>query len=115
MQELILDKGLGNLAAISPPSRKPGLQGHSGSCLRLTFSEQVGRDDHRPYPTRPLFATEPPVEGLWQHLKKTGLANRPTLWMEELMERACRYIQSLSPVERLRKAGVLSDNFGLST
>jgi transposase len=56
-----------------------------------------------------------PVEGIWRHLKGTGLANRPTLWMEELMERACRYIQSLSPVELLRKAGVLSGNFWLIT
>jgi hypothetical protein len=56
-----------------------------------------------------------PVEGLWRHLKGTGLANRPTLWMGELMERACGYIQYLSPVERLRKAGVLSGNFWLAT
>ena len=56
-----------------------------------------------------------PVEGLWRQLKGKALANRPTLWMEELMERACRYIQSLSPVERLRKAGVLSENFWLTT
>jgi hypothetical protein len=32
-----------------------------------------------------------------------------------LMERACQYIQSLSPVERLRKAGILSGNFWLPT
>ncbi len=56
-----------------------------------------------------------PVEGLWRHLKGKALANRPTLWMEELMERACGYIQSLAPVERLRKAGVLSGNFWLAT
>ncbi len=56
-----------------------------------------------------------PVEGLWRHLKGKALANRPTLWMEELMERACQYIQSLSPVERLRKAGILSGNFWLPT
>jgi hypothetical protein len=31
------------------------------------------------------------------------------------MERACQYIQSLSPVERLRKAGILSGNFWLPT
>ncbi len=31
------------------------------------------------------------------------------------MERACRYSQSLAPVERLRKAGVLSGNFWLAT
>ena len=52
-----------------------------------------------------------PVEGIWRHLKGTALANRPTLWMEGLMERACGYIQSLSPRERLRKAGILSGNF----
>jgi hypothetical protein len=53
--------------------------------------------------------------GIWRHLKGKALANRPTLWMEELMERACGYIQSLSPAERLRKAGVLSGNFWLAT
>ncbi len=56
-----------------------------------------------------------PVEGIWRQLKGRGLANRPTLWMEELMERACRYIHSLSPGERLRKSGVLSGNFWLAT
>jgi hypothetical protein len=56
-----------------------------------------------------------PVEGIWRYLKGKVLANRPTLWMEELMERAFRYIQSLSPVERLQKAGVLSENFWLAT
>jgi DDE superfamily endonuclease len=55
-----------------------------------------------------------PMAGLWRQLKGKALANRPTLWMEELMERAYGYIQSLSPVERLRKAGVLSGNFWLS-
>jgi hypothetical protein len=56
-----------------------------------------------------------PVEGLCRHLKGKALADRPTLWMEELMERACRYSQSLAPVERLWKAGVLSGNFWLAT
>lgn len=55
-----------------------------------------------------------PVEGIWRNLKGKALANRPILWMEELMERACGYIQSLSPVERLRKAGVLSGNLWLA-
>jgi hypothetical protein len=31
----------GNLEAIGPSSRRPGLQGHSGGCLRVTFSEQL--------------------------------------------------------------------------
>jgi transposase len=56
-----------------------------------------------------------PVEGIRRHLKGTGLANRPTLGMEKLMDRALGYIRSLSPVERLRKAGVLSGNFWLAT
>jgi hypothetical protein len=56
-----------------------------------------------------------PVEGIWRHLKGKALANRPTLWMEELMEHACGYIQSLSPAERLWKAGVLSGNLWLAT
>ena len=53
--------------------------------------------------------------GLWRQLKGKALGNRPTLWMEELMEHACRYIQSLFRVEHLRKAGVLSENFWLTT
>ena len=56
-----------------------------------------------------------PVEGLWRHLQGKAWANRPTLWMEELMERAGQYIQSLTPLERLQKAGVLSGNFWLAT
>jgi hypothetical protein len=32
-----------------------------------------------------------------------------------LLDRAIGYTQSLSPVERLRKAGVLSGNFWLAT
>jgi DDE superfamily endonuclease len=39
-----------------------------------------------------------PVESIWRHLKGTALANRPTLWMEELMQRASGYIQSFSPL-----------------
>jgi hypothetical protein len=29
-----------------------------------------------------------PLEGLWRHLNGKALANRPTLWMEELMNQS---------------------------
>jgi hypothetical protein len=54
------------------------------------------------------------LEGLWRHLGD-GLANQATLWIEEFMGRTFRYIESLSPLERLGKAGVLSGNFWLAT
>jgi transposase len=56
-----------------------------------------------------------PLEGFWRHLKGDGLANEATLWSEEYMGRAFRYIESLSPLELLGKAGVLSGNFWLAT
>lgn len=54
-----------------------------------------------------------PVDHLWRHVKQDVLANEPAPDLDVSMERACRYILSLTSEQRLRKAGVLSDTFWL--
>lgn len=54
-----------------------------------------------------------PLEGLWRCGKKEVLANAPTLSMDASLAELCEWILSLSPRERLRKAGVLSGRFWL--
>ncbi len=54
------------------------------------------------------------MDHLWRHTTRDGLANRPTITMDQSAEAACQYIQYLSPCQRLRKAGVLSGNFWLA-
>jgi len=54
-----------------------------------------------------------PVDHLWRHLKQEVLANEPTPDLDTSLARAWEYILNLTPKERLRKAGVLSDNFWL--
>lgn len=54
------------------------------------------------------------MDHLWRHTTRYGLANRPTLSIDQSAETACHYIQHLSPQQRLRKAGVLSGNFWLA-
>jgi transposase len=56
-----------------------------------------------------------PLEGLWRVVKNAVLANEATPDMDESLARACEYIMSLSPKERLQKAGTLSGNFWLNT
>jgi len=56
-----------------------------------------------------------PLEGLWRVAKNVVLANEATPNMDASLARACVYIMSLSPKERLQKAGVLSGNFWLNT
>jgi hypothetical protein len=53
------------------------------------------------------------MDHLWKHTKGTVLADRPTETIERSAQDACDYILSLSPQERLGKAGVLSGNFWL--
>jgi transposase len=53
-----------------------------------------------------------PVDHLWRHVKAL-LANEPSPKVVEAVERAASYLLKLSPMERLRKAGVLSPNFWL--
>lgn len=54
-----------------------------------------------------------PVDHLWRHVKQDVLANEAMPDVEASMARACAYIMSLTPKERLCKAGVLSGNFWL--
>ncbi len=54
------------------------------------------------------------MDHLWRHTTRDGLANRPTITMDQSAQAACQYIQYLSPCQRLRKAGVMSDNFWLA-
>ena len=54
------------------------------------------------------------MDQLWRHTKGEALASRPTQSIDASADGACDYILSLSPHERLRKAGVLSGNFWLA-
>jgi len=54
-----------------------------------------------------------PVDHLWRHVKQEVLANEAVPDVEVSLARAGEYLMSLTPKERLRKAGVLSGNFWL--
>ena len=53
------------------------------------------------------------MDHLWRHVKQDVLSNRPTRSINTSAEVACQYLLSLSPQQRLNKAGVLSGNFWL--
>ena len=53
------------------------------------------------------------VDHLWRHVKQDVLANEAMPDVEASLAHACEYIMSLTPKERLCKAGVLSGNFWL--
>ena len=55
------------------------------------------------------------MDHLWRHVKGHALANRTTASIDESADRVCQDILTMSPRERLRKAGVLSGNFWLTT
>lgn len=55
-----------------------------------------------------------PMEDLWRYLKNEVIANEPTPNLEATIKIACAHLRSLSSRERLRKAGILSENFWLS-
>jgi transposase len=55
------------------------------------------------------------MDHLWRHVKGRGLADRPTQSIDASADSACRYLLAMSRQERLRKAGVLSGNFWLTT
>lgn len=55
------------------------------------------------------------MDHLWRWVKGRGLANRPTLTIDDSADKACEYLFNLSPHERLRKAGILSGNFWLTS
>jgi len=54
-----------------------------------------------------------PMDHLWRHVKGEVLANEPTPNVAASAQRAREYILNLTPSQRLRKAGVLSERFWL--
>lgn len=54
------------------------------------------------------------IDHLWRHVKGDVVANEPTPNVDETVRRAQRYVRSLTPKERLQKAGVLSADFWLA-
>jgi transposase len=54
-----------------------------------------------------------PLEHLWRHGKAVVCANQQYPTLEEQVDQFIDYLQSLTPTQRLHKAGVLSGNFWL--
>lgn len=54
------------------------------------------------------------MDHLWRWVKGRGISNQPTVSMDETADKACQYIFNLSHRERLKKAGILSENFWLT-
>jgi hypothetical protein len=63
--------------------------------------------------------TAPPalnaMDHLWRYVKGRVLANRPVASIDTAADQACQAVLALSRRERLRKAGVLSGHFWLTT
>jgi transposase len=55
------------------------------------------------------------MDHLWRSVKGRALANRATRSIDTSADVACRYLLEMSRQERLRKAGVLSGNFWLTS
>ena len=55
------------------------------------------------------------MDHLWRSVKGRALADRPTRSIDASANAACRYLLEMSRGERLRKAGVLSGNFWLTS
>lgn len=55
-----------------------------------------------------------PVDHLWRHIANDVLANEPTPTLDATVEYASQYWLSLTPTERLRKAGIFSGQFWLA-
>jgi hypothetical protein len=55
------------------------------------------------------------MDHLFRFVKGRGVANRPTRSIDESALAACHYLYKLSRRERLRKAGILSGNFWLTS
>jgi transposase len=54
------------------------------------------------------------MDHLWRQVKGRSLADRTTRSIEDSANQACQDILSMTPHERLRKAGVFSGNFWLT-
>jgi transposase len=55
------------------------------------------------------------MDHLWRTAKGRGVANRPTVSIDDSADKACHHILKMSRRERLQKAGILSGNFWLTT
>jgi hypothetical protein len=55
------------------------------------------------------------MDQLWRRVKGETLASRATQSIEHSANSVCQYILGLTPRDRLRKAGVLSGNFWLTS
>lgn len=55
------------------------------------------------------------MDHLWRHVKGRVLANRPVASIDTAADQACQALLQMSRRERLRKAGVLSGHFWLTT
>ena len=55
------------------------------------------------------------MDHLWRHTKREALGDRETETIDQSALDACQYIIELSRHDRLRKAGVLSGNFWLTS
>ncbi len=55
------------------------------------------------------------MDHLWRFVKGRALADRPTRSIDQSADAACDYLLKMSPQERLKKAGILSGNFWLTT
>src|SRR5262249_56665832 len=55
------------------------------------------------------------MDHLWRHAKRDILASQATETVEQSALPACRYLLDMTPRERLRKAGVLSGDFWLTS
>src|ERR671923_265218 len=90
--------------------------------LELTAPLREGHRSGRPPPTlgielRFLPKATPELNAmdhLWRHVKGRSLADRTTRSVEDSANQACQDILSMTPHERLRKAGVFSGNFWLT-
>jgi len=55
------------------------------------------------------------MDHLWRSVKGRGVSNRPTISIDKSADQACNYIFNMSRRERLKKAGILSGNFWLTS
>lgn len=55
------------------------------------------------------------MDHLFRFVKGRALANRQTISIDQSADAAANYLLEMSPQERLRKAGILSGNFWLTT
>jgi hypothetical protein len=55
------------------------------------------------------------MDHLWRSVKGRALANRATRTIDHSADDACRYLLEMNRFERLRKAGIMSGNFWLTS